>query len=62
MEKWMCYAAIGVGGLMLLLAVLDIAIGIPFGGKPFMIVDILIILASAMVGYLGFNASRDIKT
>jgi hypothetical protein len=61
MEKWLCYAALGVAALMLLLAVLDIAIGIPFGGSPFMLVDVFLILASAIVGYLGFNAMRDLK-
>jgi hypothetical protein len=61
MEKWMCYGALGVAGLMLLFGILDIAIGIPFGGSPFMMVDIFLILASGIVGYLGFNASRDLK-
>jgi hypothetical protein len=61
MEKWMCYGAMGVGSLMLLIGILDIAIGLPFGGSPFMLVDIFIILASLLVAYLGFNASRDLK-
>lgn len=61
MEKWMCYGALGVAALMLLLSILDIAIGIPFGGSPFMMVDIFLILASGIVGYLGFNAMRDLR-
>ncbi len=61
MEKWMCYAALGIAALMLLLSILDIATGMPFGGEPFMLVDIFLILASAIVGYLGFNAMRDLR-
>lgn len=61
MEKWLCYAALGVAGLMLLLSILDIAMGIPFGGSPFMMVDIFLILASGIVGYLGYNAMRDLR-
>jgi hypothetical protein len=45
MEKNMCYAALGVAGLMALLFLLDLVAGIPFGG----------------VGYLGFNALRDLR-
>jgi hypothetical protein len=65
MEKWMCFGALGVAGLMLLLSILDLAIGIPFsgspGGGPFFLVDIFLLLASLLVGYLGYNASRDLK-
>ena len=64
MEKWMCFAALGVAGLMLIVFLLDLIVGIPFGGSgsnPFTIVDIFGILASAVVGYLAFNALRDVK-
>jgi hypothetical protein len=61
MEKNMCYAALGVAGVMALLAVLDLALGFPFGGSAFMLVDIFLLLASAIVGYLGFNALRDLR-
>jgi hypothetical protein len=61
MEKNMCYAALGVAGLMGLLFLLDCVVGIPFGGGPFLVVDILGILASGIVGYLGFSALRDIR-
>ncbi len=59
MEKWLCWGSLGVAGLMLLLFILDIAIAIPFGGlsKP---IDILGIIASAMLAYLSFNALRDL--
>lgn len=61
MEKWLCFAALGIAGLMALLFVMDLATGIPFGGSPFMLVDIFGLLASAIVGYLGFSAMRDLR-
>ena len=64
MEKWMCFAALGAAGLMLIVFLLDLIAGIPFGGSgsnPFTIVDIFGILASIVVGYLAFNALRDVK-
>lgn len=63
MEKNMCYAALGVAGLMALLFLLDLVAGFPFGGggasNPFMVPDILGLLAAGLVGYLGFNALKD---
>lgn len=61
MNKALCYGALGVGALMLLVFLLDLAIGAPFGGGPFKTVDIFGLLASAVVIYLGFNALRDVK-
>lgn len=61
MEKWMCYGALGVAGIMFLLFLLDLLMGIPFGGGPFSTVDIVGLLASVAVGYLGFNAMRDLR-
>lgn len=61
MEKYMCYAALGVGGLFMLLFLLDLIIGIPFGGGPFVVGDIFGIIVSAIVAYLGFNALKEAK-
>ena len=65
MEKWMCFATLGAAALMLLVFLLDLLVGIPFGGSnganPFSVVDIFGIFASLLVGYLGFNALRDVK-
>ncbi len=64
MEKWMCFVALGAAAVMLLVFLLDLVIGFPFGGSggnPFVVVDIFGIVASAVVGYLGFNALRDVK-
>lgn len=57
----MCYGALGVAGIMFLLFLLDLLMGIPFGGGPFSTVDIVGLLASVAVGYLGFNAMRDLR-
>ncbi len=61
MEKYMCYGALGVAGLMLLLFLLDLAAGFPFGGGSFMVADIFGILASSVVGYLGYSAMKELK-
>ena len=66
MEKYMCYGALGVAAVMFLLFLLDLLIKVPFGAgaegsNPFFIVDIFGLIASAIVGYLGWNASRDLK-
>lgn len=61
MEKGMCYAALGVAAIMLLVFLMDLLTGSPFGGDPFAVVDVFGIIASALVGYLGFNALKDVK-
>ena len=61
MEKNMCYAALGVAGLMGLLFLLDVVVGIPFGGGPFTAIDILGIIAAGIVGYLGYSSLKDIR-
>ena len=61
MEKYMCYGALGVAALMFLLFLLDLIAGFPFGGGSFALADVFGMLASAVVAYLGYNASRDIK-
>ncbi|MBY0456547.1 MAG: hypothetical protein K2V38_04365 [Gemmataceae bacterium] len=59
--KALCFGALGVGGLMLLVFLLDLIAGVPFGGNKFMTGDILGLLASAVVIYLGYNALRDLQ-
>jgi hypothetical protein len=61
MEKGLTYGALGVAALMLLLFLLDLLAGFPFGGGSFVTVDILGILAAGIVAYLAWNASRDLK-
>lgn len=61
MDKALCYGALGVGALMMLVFLLDLIAGIPFGGGNFVTGDVFGLLASAIVVYLGYNASRDLK-
>jgi hypothetical protein len=61
MDKILSYGALGVAGLMGLAFLLDLVAGFPFGQGPFLIFDILGLLAAGIVGYLGFNALREIK-
>ncbi|HVK14455.1 MAG TPA: hypothetical protein VM597_37295 [Gemmataceae bacterium] len=61
MQKWMCLGAMGVAGLALLLCILDIALGIPFGGGSFILADIGGILTAGVLVYLAWNAYLDVK-
>lgn len=64
MEKWMCYGALGISGLMLLIFLADLFTGSVFGGpdgNPFVAVDVFGVLASGVVAYLGYNALKDTK-
>lgn len=60
MEKWMCYAALGIAALMLLVFLADLFSGSVFG-EPFAVVDVFGVLASGIVAYLGYNALKDVK-
>jgi hypothetical protein len=60
MDKWLCWGSMGVAGLLLLLFLLDIPLGIPFGGIS-TVVDVFGILASGLVLYLAWDASRDLR-
>ncbi len=61
MEKYMCYGALGVAAVMFVVFLLDLLTGFPFGGDPFAVADVFGLLASGIVAYLGYNASRDLK-
>ena len=60
MEKWLCWSALGVSGFLLLIFLLDLFLGFPFKGTSGFI-DVLGILACGVVGYLGWDALRDLK-
>ena len=60
MEKWMCWGSMGVAGLLLLLFVLDMVLGVPFGGVS-IVVDVVAVLACGIVLYLAFDAMRDLR-
>jgi hypothetical protein len=61
MEKRLCIASMSIAGLLLLLFLLDLIIGIPFGGgATFRIIDIVGVLAGGILLYLSWNALRDL--
>jgi hypothetical protein len=60
MEKWLCWSSMGIAGLLILLFVLDLLLQVPFGGIS-TTVDIFSIVASALVLYLAYDASRDLR-
>jgi len=51
--------SLGVAGLMGVLAILDLALGIPFGGQ--MVMDIMFLLAAGLVAYMGVDCLKDIR-
>jgi hypothetical protein len=59
MEKWLCWGSMGVAGLLLLLFLLDLLFGWPFS-KLSITVDVFGLLASGLVLYLAYDASRDL--
>jgi hypothetical protein len=60
MDKWLCWGSIGVSGLLLLLFLLDLFLKFPFGGiSP--VVDVVGVLASGLVLFLGWDALRDLR-
>ena len=53
------FGSLGVAGLMGGAAILDLALGVPFGGQ--MIWDIMLILAAGLVVYMGIDCLKDIR-
>jgi hypothetical protein len=60
MEKGLCWGSLGVGALFLLLFLLDMFLGIPFGSLS-TAVDVFGVLASAILCYLAWNTLRDFR-
>ena len=57
LPKNMIFASFGAAGLVSLLAIMDIATKFPFAGSTVM--DILFLLSAAIVGYLAWDAYKD---
>jgi hypothetical protein len=60
MDKWLCWGSMGVAGFLLLLFLMDMFLSFPFGGVSGF-VDFLGILASGLVLYLAWDASRELR-
>jgi hypothetical protein len=50
-----------VAGIVALAAAADLATGIPFSGTHSKLMDILFLVAAAIVGYLSWDAYRDLR-
>lgn len=59
MEKWFCFGSMGAAGLVLVLFLLDLVLGIPFGGST--LIDIFGLISAGIVFFLGFDAYRDLN-
>lgn len=53
------FGSLGVSALMAIAAILDIVLGMPFGGQ--MTWDIMLILAAALVIYMGTDCLKEIR-
>jgi hypothetical protein len=66
MEKWYCWIAMGVGGLLLVLFLLDFVLNIvkvqflPFGGISYTL-DVICIIASGILVYVAWDAYKEIR-
>ena len=60
MEKWLCWGSLGVSGILLILFVLDLVLGIPFGGIGWT-VNIIGILACGLAGYLAWESFKELR-
>jgi hypothetical protein len=58
MEKWLCLTSMAIAGIVLIAFALDLILKIPFGGLSFT-VDIVAVLASGLIGYLGWESYRE---
>lgn len=62
MEKWLCWGSMGLAGLLLLIFLLDLVSHFLFldatGGR---VTDIFAILCCGLLGYLAWDASRDLR-
>ena len=59
LSRNLVFGSLSVAGFVALLAILDLFMLVPFAGATTM--DILFILAAGIVGYLGWDAYRDLS-
>lgn len=58
LNKQLIFGSFGAAGFVVLLCVLDLALGFPFGRS--MTLDILFLVSSAIVAYLAWDAYKDL--
>ena len=57
LSKNLIFGSFGVAGLVAVLALMDLVMQVPFAGA--MLMDILFLLSAGIVGYLGWDAYKD---
>ena len=57
LSKNMVFGSFGIAGFIALLALLDMIVQVPFAGS--MVMDIMFIISAGIVGYLGWDAYKD---
>ena len=57
-RKRMIFASWIIAGIVLAVAAADLAIGFPFGRQ--VVMDVMFLLGAALVGYLAFDAYKDL--
>ncbi|MEJ7594663.1 MAG: hypothetical protein WKF77_24295 [Planctomycetaceae bacterium] len=53
------FGSLGVAALMGVVAILDLVLGMPFGGQS--VWDIMVILAAGLVIFMGIDCLKDIR-
>ena len=53
------FGSLGIAALMGVAAILDLVLGMPFGGQS--VWDIMVILAAGLVIYMGIDCLKDIR-
>jgi hypothetical protein len=59
--KKMVVGSMVVAGVVALLALSDLLTGVPFSGEHTKLMDILFLVAALIVGYLSWDAFRDLR-
>jgi hypothetical protein len=59
LSKNLIFGSFFVAGLVAVLSLLDVVLKWPFAG--YLVMDILFILSAGIVGYLGWDAYRDLS-
>jgi hypothetical protein len=59
-EKYLCLGSIIAAGLVVLIFLLDAAIGVPFGRKSILL-DILFLIGGGLILWQGLETYRDFK-
>lgn len=59
MEKGLAWSSIAISGVLLILFVLDMTAGTPFGGR-WRLVDIIGAISCALVLYMSFDVLKDL--